>query len=92
MLQLLGGATDCAAIPVLLEAAEEKKLRSGVAGCAALLHLLGGSALSELLGTAEEARLRSEVADRSALLELLGDSALPELLGSAENKHRFMAQ
>ena len=41
------------ALPELLEAAEEKKLRSEVAGRSALLQLLGGSALSELLGAAE---------------------------------------
>ena len=45
-----------AALPELLEAAEEKKLRSAVAGRSALLQLVGGSVLSELLGAAEAGR------------------------------------
>ena len=49
-------ATSEAALPELLEAAEEKKLRSAVAGRSALLQLVGGSTLSELLGPAEAGR------------------------------------
>ena len=39
-----------------LLAADEKKLRSAVAGRSTLLQLVGGSALSELLGAAEAGR------------------------------------
>ena len=56
MLQLLEAAAGCPALPELLGAAEEKKLRSEVAGRSALLQLLGGSTLSELLRAAEEGR------------------------------------
>ena len=56
VLQLLEAAAGRAALPELLEAAEEKKLRSEVAGRSALLQLVGGSALSELLGAAEAGR------------------------------------
>ena len=83
MLHLLEAAAGCAALAQLREAAEEKKLRSEVAGCSALL-------LCELLGAAEEKKLRSEVAGCSALLQLLGSSALSELDGAAE-AGRFMA-
>ena len=44
------------ALPELLEAPEEKKLRSAVKDRPALLQLVGGSALSELLGPAEAGR------------------------------------
>ena len=56
VLPLLEAAAGCPALPELLEAAEEKKLRSAVAGRSALLQLVGGSALSELLGAAEAGR------------------------------------
>ena len=90
VLQLLEAAAGWAALAEVSEAAEEKKLRSEVAGRSALLQLLGSSALSELIGAAEEKKLRREVAGRSALLQLLGSSALSELLGAAE-AGRFMA-
>ena len=44
------------ALTELLEAPEEKKLRSAVKDRPALLQLVGGSALSELLGPAEAGR------------------------------------
>ena len=56
VLPVLEATAGRSAPPELLEAAEEKKLRSAVAGRSALLQLVGGSALSELLGAAEAGR------------------------------------
>ena len=56
MLPLVEAPPGCLGLPELLETAEEKKLRSAVAGRSALLQLVGGSVLSELLGAAEAGR------------------------------------
>ena len=64
-LPLLAPTAGRAALPALLEAVEEKKLRNALAGCSALLLLVGGCALLDMLGSAEAGRFMN------ALHELL---------------------
>ena len=56
VLPVLEATAGRSAPPELLEAAEEKKLRSALAGRSALLQLVLGSALTELLGPAAAGR------------------------------------
>ena len=75
-LQLLEAAAGGAALSELLGAAEEKKLRSEVAGCSALLELLGGSVLPELLGAAEDKKRFMAASRKLVSLKCLNQKGL----------------
>ena len=60
VLPILETAAGCPTLPEWLEAAEEKKLRSALAGRSALPQLNDFSVVSWLLGTAEAGRFMAE--------------------------------